>query len=173
MSKPKGRRYNYIYSKLVTAENGLTGFVAYCLYKQKKVAWIEQFKKSHNNTPPTDKQIEDEFSRGTVSDTYLQGLLQEAEGKREILLNEWTQKHEDEKNNLKEEIGKLKDLISISVQGYLSPTLQERLKRWGKDLLFSFVSLLLWFGLFFLLSKIYPPFKAFLLGQLASFIATP
>ena len=81
MSKPKGRRYNYIYSKLVTAENGLTGFVAYCLYKQKKVAWIEQFKKSHNNTPPTDKQIEDEFSRGTVSDTYLQGLLQEAEGK--------------------------------------------------------------------------------------------
>lgn len=173
MSKPKGRRYNYIYSKLATEENGLTGFVAYCLYKQQKVAWIEQFKKSHNNVPPTDKQIEDGFSKGTVSDTYLQGLLQEAEGKKEDLLNEWTRQHENEKKNLKQEIGKLKDLISISVQAYLSPTPKERVKRWGKDLLFSFVSLLLWFGLFFLFSKIYPPFKAFLLGQLASFIATP
>lgn len=108
-----------------------------------------------------------------MSDPYLQGLLQEAEGMKEKLLNGWTQHHEDEKNNLKQEIGKLKDLISISVQAYLSPTLKERIKRWGKDLLFSFVSLLLWFGLFFLFGKIYPPFKAFLLGQLASFIATP
>ncbi|ERJ87833.1 hypothetical protein HMPREF1989_00526 [Porphyromonas gingivalis F0566] len=173
MSKPKGRRYNYIYSKLVTTENGLTGFVAYCLYKQKKVAWIKQFKQTHSNVPPTDKQIEDEFSKGTMSDPYLQGLLQEAENMREKLLNEWTQQHEDEKSILKQKIERLEELISISVKAYLSPTWMERIKRWGKDLLFTFISLLLWFGLFFLFGKIYPPFKAFLLGQLASFTATP
>ena len=62
MSKQKGRRYNFIYSKLVTEDNGLNGFIAYCLYKQEKIAWIEDFKKSHNNIPPTDKEIEDNFS---------------------------------------------------------------------------------------------------------------
>lgn len=52
MSKQKGRRYSYIYSKLVTDPNGLTGVIAYCLYKQEKIAWIEDFKKSHNDIPP-------------------------------------------------------------------------------------------------------------------------
>lgn len=45
MSNRKGRRYNFIYSKLVTDANGLSGFIAYCLYKQEKIAWIEDFKK--------------------------------------------------------------------------------------------------------------------------------
>ena len=108
-----------------------------------------------------------------MSDPYLQGLLQEADNKRDMLLNEWTKQHEDEKSILKQKIERLEELISISVKAYLSPTLMERIIRWGKDLLFTFISLLLWFGLFFLLGKIYPPFKAFLLGQFASFIATP
>lgn len=170
MSKPKGRRYNYIYSKLVTEENGLTGFVAYCLYKQEKVAWIKQFKQSNHDIPPTDKQIEDEFSKGTKSDLYLKGLLQKAEGMKEKLLNEWTQQHENEKMLLAQKVQDLEKLISGSVESYLSPTWMERLKRWGKDLFFTFISLLLWFVLFVLGSKCFPPFKDFLRGQLASFI---
>ena len=47
MSNRKGRRYNYIYSKLVTDANGLSGFIAYCLYKQEKIAWIEDFRKKN------------------------------------------------------------------------------------------------------------------------------
>lgn len=170
MSKQTGRRYNYIYSKLVTEKNGLTGFVAYCLYKQTKVAWIEKFKKSHDGKPPTDKEIEDNFSKGTTSDHYLQGLLQDAEKKKEELLNKWLQEHSNEKEELKQKVEKLEKLIAISVQSYLSPTLTDRFKRWGKDLLFSLISLFIWFGLFYLGSKVFPDFKDFLLGQLASFI---
>ena len=97
MSKQKGRRYNFIYSKLVTDANGLSGFIAYCLYKQEKIAWIEDFKKSHNNIPPTDKEIEDNFSNKTNHKYYLDGLMSRADKMKEELLSAWGLQHENEK----------------------------------------------------------------------------
>ena len=144
MPKQKGRRYNFIYSKLVTKEHGLTGFIAYCLYKQKKVAWIENFKEEHK-VPPTDKEIEDLFSTKTDSETYITGLMQTAESKKEELLTTWAIEHENEKQKLREENRSLKELIPNSVQHHLNPSWGTRFKGLGKDILLSMISIALWF----------------------------
>ena len=147
MSKQKGRRYNYIYSKLVTEKYGLTGCIAYCLYKQEKVNWIEKFKEEHK-TPPTDKQIEDGFSTKTHNENYIAGLMQSAESKKEELLKTWAIEHEDEKQKLREENSSLKELIPDSVQHHLNPSWRTRFKGWVKDIVVSMLSLVLWFLLY-------------------------
>jgi superfamily II DNA or RNA helicase len=38
------RKYNYIFSKLVDDETDLIGLVAYCIYKNNKIGYIEKFK---------------------------------------------------------------------------------------------------------------------------------
>lgn len=45
------RTYNYIYDKLVKDENDLSGMAAYCIYKQKKVAYIKDFEDRHGRPP--------------------------------------------------------------------------------------------------------------------------
>ena len=144
MNKHKGRRYNYIYSKLVTKEHGLTGFIAYCLYKQEKIVWIEEFQEKHK-VPPTDKQIEDGFSTTTCSENYITGLMQTAESQKEELLTTWAIEHENEKQKLREENHSLKKLIPNSVQHHLNPNWGTRLKGLGKDILLSMISIVLWF----------------------------
>nr|WP_315097738.1 hypothetical protein [uncultured Porphyromonas sp.] len=144
MAKQKGRRYNYIYSKLVTKEHGLTGFIAYCLYKQEKVVWIEEFKEKHK-VPPTDKEIEDGFSTTTYSENYITGLMQKAESQKDELLTAWAIEHENEKQKLREENRSLKELIPNSVQHHLNPSWGTRAKGLGKDILFSMISIVLWF----------------------------
>lgn len=170
MAKQKGRRYNYIYSKLVTQENGLTGFVAYCLYKQEKIQWIEEFRKTHNNIPPTDKEIEDGFSKTTDTPNYMQGLIAKAITQKEELLTAWTLEHENEKKNLREENEKLKTLIKESVKKYLSPNWKTRFKDFFKDILFSLISLLLWFGIIVGISNLMPPFKKYVVNELRGLI---
>lgn len=156
MSKQKGRRYNFIYSKLVTDDNGLSGFIAYCLYKQEKIAWIEDFKKTHNNIPPTDKEIEDDFSNKTDHEYYLDGLMSKADKKKEELLNAWGLQHENEKAQLQIENSLLKQIIE-PMEGYLKPTLANRFKNWGKDILFSFISVPLWVLVIYLITCLSSP----------------
>lgn len=169
MSKQKGRRYNFIYSKLVTDDNGLSGFIAYCLYKQEKIAWIEDFKKTHNNIPPTDKEIEDDFSNKTDHEYDLDGLMSKADKKKEELLNAWGLQHENEKAQLQIENSLLKQIIE-PMEGYLKPTLANRFKNWGKDILFSFISVPLWVLVIYLITCLSSPLKSFLANTLKEWI---
>lgn len=172
MTKQKGRRYNFIYSKLVTDANGLSGFIAYCLYKQEKIAWIEGFKRSHNNNPPTDKEIEDNFSKKTEHEYYLNGLMSKADEKKEALINEWGLQHENEKQQLQIENCLLKKQIIEPLENYLKPTWVNRFKNWGKDILFSFISVLLWVFVIYLITCLSSPLKIFLANTLKEWIKT-
>lgn len=172
MSQKKGRRYNFIYSKLVTEANGLSGVIAYCLYKQEKIAWIEDFKKLHNNNSPTDKQIEDNFSNKTDHKYYLEGLMSRADEKKEELLSAWGLQHENEKKQLQIENCLLKKQIIEPLKDYLKPTWGNRFKNWGKDILFSFISVPLWVFVIYLITCLSSPLKMFLVNTLKEWIKT-
>lgn len=51
------RNYNYIFSKLVNAEDDVVGLLAYAIYKQQKIEYIEDFAKKHDGRGPTDEEL--------------------------------------------------------------------------------------------------------------------
>ena len=51
------REYNFIYSKLVQSESDMIGHIAYSLYKQEKVSWIEDHKKACGGKEPTETEF--------------------------------------------------------------------------------------------------------------------
>lgn len=64
------KQYNYIYSKLVSGRDDVVGMLAYSIYKQHKIEFIEDFKKSKNGTAPTDSDIEN-FIMSSVTPSQL------------------------------------------------------------------------------------------------------
>ena len=50
------KQYNYIYSKLVSGSEDVIGLLAYSIYKQHKIEFIEDFKKKKGSAP-TDADI--------------------------------------------------------------------------------------------------------------------
>lgn len=52
------KHYNFIYEELVRYEGDLVGRVAYSLYKREKIAFIEQYKKSHDGKEPTTRDFD-------------------------------------------------------------------------------------------------------------------
>lgn len=71
------RNYNFIYSKLVQDEYDITGHIAYAIYKQQKIAHIEDFKKD-NNREPTDLELV-QFNKFSTSKTCIEGYRIKAE----------------------------------------------------------------------------------------------
>lgn len=53
----KDPRYNWVYTELVNGPNDVRGAWAYALYKQEKIAFIEDFLKNNDNRPPTDEDL--------------------------------------------------------------------------------------------------------------------
>ncbi|WP_019518753.1 hypothetical protein [Faucicola boevrei] len=51
------KHYNEIYQILVTDENDLAGAIAYSLYKQHKVEWLEKIRQQNNGNEPTPEQL--------------------------------------------------------------------------------------------------------------------
>ena len=45
------RKYNFIYSKLVDDKDDIVGHIAYSLYKNEKIEFIEAFKKENSREP--------------------------------------------------------------------------------------------------------------------------
>ena len=162
MGKKSGREYNYIYSKLVTRENGLCGFVAYCLYKQKKVDWIDNFTK-RNKKGPTDGEIHRGFSVTTENDTYIQGLMEEAKGKEKELLECWMAPLQTEKK-------RLESLIGSSVRKRISPTRIDRVVAFFTEVFYAMLALIGWFFVIVLISKLWPPFSRYIIGELKELI---
>lgn len=52
------KKYNFIYRKLVQDRDDIVGHVAYSLYKENKIQFIENFKKEHGGIEPGDKDFE-------------------------------------------------------------------------------------------------------------------
>ena len=61
------RKYNFIYSKLVQSDDDLVGLVAYGIYKQHKIAFINDFKEKHKKEP-NDSEYEIFFITSTTID---------------------------------------------------------------------------------------------------------
>ena len=51
------RKYNYIYKLLVEDRGDIIGHIAYALYKEDKIEYINKFKEEHNNNEPTEDDL--------------------------------------------------------------------------------------------------------------------
>lgn len=51
------REYNYIYRSLVEGKDDIVGHIAYALYKEDKIAYIEKFKKDNDNKDPDEADL--------------------------------------------------------------------------------------------------------------------
>jgi hypothetical protein len=51
------REYNFIYSRLVNDKSDMIGHIAYSLYKQEKVSWIEGHKQGNDGKEPTEEEF--------------------------------------------------------------------------------------------------------------------
>lgn len=70
--------YNYIYSKLVKNNNDLVGLIAYALYKQHKIEFIESFKANNNQQDPSEADF-NSFYIGTCTQSSLSNYRDEAQ----------------------------------------------------------------------------------------------
>lgn len=70
------KQYNYIYSKLVSSPEDVIGLLAYSIYKQHKIEFIEDFKKKKGSAP-TDADIEN-FIMSSVTQSQLEKYKESA-----------------------------------------------------------------------------------------------
>lgn len=70
------KQYNYIYSQLVKDKNDVVGMLAYSIYKQHKIEFIEDFKKKKKGAP-TDSDIEN-FIMSSVTPSQLEKYRESA-----------------------------------------------------------------------------------------------
>lgn len=94
------RSYNFIFSKLVRDENDLIGLIAYGIYKQHKIQFIESFKRSHGDVEPSDDDCLT-FAPSTCTPTALQQYRDTAEALlQEITLSAAREEINDFENNM-------------------------------------------------------------------------
>ena len=79
------RKYSFIYSKLVTENNGIIGLLAYAIYKRQKIEHINTFKKDNGRDPSEDEL--DSFHQFTLSETQIQQYTTTAENDLNELAN--------------------------------------------------------------------------------------
>ena len=80
------RKYNYIFKKLVDDETDLIGLVAYGLYKNNKIEYLEKFK-DKNGREPTEDELE-LFNEHSCTDSSLHNFIKVAETNINDLMNE-------------------------------------------------------------------------------------
>lgn len=92
------RKYNYIFKKLVDDETDLIGLVAYGLYKNNKIEYLEKFK-DKNGREPTEDELE-LFNEHSCTDSSLHNYIKVAETNINDLMNETVyQEVEKQKKN--------------------------------------------------------------------------
>ena len=96
--------------------------------------------------------------------------MSKADKKKEELLNAWGLQHENEKARLQIENSTLKKQIIEPMKDCLKPTWANRFKDWGKDILFSFISVPLWVLVIYLITCLSSPLKSFLANTLKEWI---
>lgn len=71
-----GRKYNFLYKKIVRDERDVVGSIAYALYKASKINHIEQYKSEHNDTDPSEEVLERFHSISCLDDEVKRYRLQ-------------------------------------------------------------------------------------------------
>lgn len=91
------RKYNYIFSKLVDNETDLIGLVAYGLYKNNKIEFLQNFKEK-NKREPTEEEL-DSFNEYSWTDNSLQNYIRIAESNITDLMNETVSQEVESRKN--------------------------------------------------------------------------
>lgn len=77
VAESKNPNYNWIYERLVQDENDLVGAIAYVLYKQQKIEFIEGVKKENDGDPTAEQWVE--FHRLTCLESSILNYQKRAE----------------------------------------------------------------------------------------------
>ena len=91
------RKYNYIFKKLVDDETDLIGLVAYGLYKNNKIEYLENFKVK-NGREPTEDELE-HFNEHSCTDSSLSNYIKVAETNINDLMNETVYQEVEKQKN--------------------------------------------------------------------------
>lgn len=77
VAEDKNPNYNWIYERLVQDENDLVGAIAYVLYKQQKIEFIEGIERASSNDPSAEQWAE--FHRLTCLESSILNYQKRAE----------------------------------------------------------------------------------------------
>lgn len=133
-----GKQYNFIYSELVKDSNDVIGMLAYSIYKQHKIEFIEDFKKKKGSAP-SDADIES-FIMSSVTASQLEKYRESAS----TILSEIVA------DNVQRELSN----IDIDFQKSMDPVVKKHSPSWyktvGLNVLGSFLFSIILFIIFLL-----------------------
>lgn len=115
------KQYNYIYSQLVSNPEDVIGLLAYSIYKQHKIEFIEDFKKKKGSTP-TDADIEN-FILSSVTPSQLEKYKESAN----TILSETVA------DAVQDEMGRM----SFDFQNAIEPVVKKHSSSWIKTVLLN------------------------------------
>lgn len=123
------------YSHFVKDEDDFVGKIAYTLYKERKIAWIENTKKENGGTPPSEKEIYHYFISNENTEALVQKHIDEAKG---MLQDYVISMFDTELTKFKEsQIGELEDYKKSVRQDHLIQTVQQEVAKGNKSRLES------------------------------------
>lgn len=123
------------YSHFVKDEDDFVGKIAYTLYKERKIAWIENTKKENGGTPPTEKEIYQYFISNENNETFVQKHIDEAKGMlQDYVISAFGTELTDFKES---QICELDDYKKAVKQDYLIKTVQQEVAKGNKSRLES------------------------------------
>lgn len=102
------KSYNFIYSKLVQDQYDFIGKIAYSIYKEDKINYINTIK-DKNNREPNDNELES-FIMISSQDSYIERYRLEAENLLQIFLEHTLSEA------IEENIEKVKDNYAITIR---------------------------------------------------------
>ena len=117
------KQYNYIYGKLVSSPEDVIGLLAYSIYKQHKIEFIEDFKKKKGSAP-TDADIEN-FIMSSVTQSQLEKYRESAN----TILSETVA------DAVQDEMGRM----SLDFQNVIEPVVKKHSSSWIKTVLLNVI----------------------------------
>ena len=117
------KQYNYIYSQLVSSPEDVIGLLAYSIYKQHKIEFIEDFK-NKKGSAPTDADIEN-FIMSSVTQSQLEKYKESA----------YTILSETVADAVQDEMGRM----SFDFQNAIEPVIKKHSSSWGKTVFLNVI----------------------------------
>lgn len=133
--------YNHIYKKLVKGPNDVVGALAYALYKEEKIAYINQFTQEHQREP-ADEDLK-AFHRMTNVEQRIQSYQDQAEKLLQNFLEDVLT------TQLQEEQRKLTDSHAATAFKTITQAIAEKNGFWkgvGQNVVAGIVTTLITFG---------------------------
>lgn len=137
------RNYNSIYKKLVTEEDDLIGLIAYALYKQHKIEFIELYKKEHDGAEPSDEDMRS-FAISSCTESLLVSYRDEAQ----LLLEKLTLAA------AREEISEFEEKMLRDYKSVVSSAVKENSPGWFMSICVSVIGALVFSVLIWLFTSL-------------------